>query len=106
MVDPAAVFGMIFGSEFFEVYVGKLALAVLSTLEMEDDSQDSEIRRQKIQEKMQVRFSLEFSDSDVKAVFSMTFTHTSENTAVSKGKGRKTCKYFERAPPAICRWSH
>ncbi|XP_022947140.1 chaperone protein dnaJ 10-like [Cucurbita moschata] len=54
MVDPAAVFGMIFGSEFFEVYVGKLALAVLSTLEMEDDSQDSEIRRQKIQEKMQL----------------------------------------------------
>ncbi|KAG7035073.1 Chaperone protein dnaJ 10 [Cucurbita argyrosperma subsp. argyrosperma] len=40
--------------EFFEVYVGKLALAVLSTLEMEDDSQDSEIRRQKIQEKMQL----------------------------------------------------
>ncbi|XVF45331.1 hypothetical protein PTKIN_Ptkin02bG0197300 [Pterospermum kingtungense] len=52
MLDPSVVFGMLFGSEFFEEYVGQLALASLSAVEIEDDSLDKDARMQKIQEKM------------------------------------------------------
>lgn len=55
-MDPAAVFGMLFGSEFFEEYIGKLALASLASIEVEDDSPDPEVRKQRIQEKMKVLF--------------------------------------------------
>lgn len=55
-MDASVVFGMLFGSEFFEDYVGQLALASLASVELEIDTEVPEVRRQKFLEKMKVSF--------------------------------------------------
>ncbi|CAH1451145.1 unnamed protein product [Lactuca virosa] len=52
MVDPSAVFGMVFGSDLFEDYIGELYMASIQTVELEEESKVPEVRRQKIQERM------------------------------------------------------
>ena len=72
MLDPSAVFGMLFGSEFFEEYVGQLAMAYLSAVELDDDSLANEACMQKIREKMKVKPFSEGLFSPLNVLLSIT----------------------------------
>lgn len=54
LMHPAAVFGMLFGSDVFVDYVGELRLASIQAVEEEEDEVVPELRRQNIQEKLKV----------------------------------------------------
>eukprot|EP01018_Ginkgo_biloba_P012375 Gb_05664 [translate_table: standard] len=50
MLDPTAVFAMLFGSELFEEYIGQLAMASMASSEMFIESDQVDAR--KLQEKL------------------------------------------------------
>lgn len=52
IIDPAAIFAMLFGSELFEEYIGQLAMA--SVASMDNFAEGEEFDARKLQEKMKV----------------------------------------------------
>lgn len=56
IIDPAAIFAMLFGSELFEEYIGQLAMASMASLDILTEG--DQIDTKKIIEKMRVNLSL------------------------------------------------
>ncbi|KAH0459438.1 hypothetical protein IEQ34_012252 [Dendrobium chrysotoxum] len=52
IIDPAAIFAMLFGSELFEEYIGQLAMASMASLDIFTEGEQIDAR--KLQEKMRV----------------------------------------------------
>lgn len=54
IIDPAAIFAMLFGSELFEEYIGQPAMASMASMDFFTDGEEVDTR--KLQEKMKVSF--------------------------------------------------
>lgn len=54
IIDPAAIFAMLFGSELFEEYIGQLAMASMASLDIFTEGEQFDAK--KLQEKMRVQF--------------------------------------------------
>lgn len=59
MIDPAAVFAMLFGSELFEEYIGQLAMASMASFDM--FAEGEQIDSKKLQDKMKVYIVLDWN---------------------------------------------
>lgn len=58
IIDPAAIFAMLFGSELFEEYIGQLAMASMASMDIFTEGEDFDAK--KLQEKMRVQFFISF----------------------------------------------
>lgn len=63
IIDPAAIFAMLFGSELFEEYIGKLAMASIASLDvfMESENVDTKVLQEKLRVKCLMLPSLSLS---------------------------------------------
>ncbi|KAJ6953170.1 hypothetical protein NC652_005001 [Populus alba x Populus x berolinensis] len=52
IIEPAAIFAMLFGSELFEAYIGQLAMASMASLDIFTEGEQLDTK--KLQEKMRV----------------------------------------------------
>ncbi|PNY16282.1 chaperone protein dnaJ 10-like [Trifolium pratense] len=52
IIDPAAIFAMLFGSELFEEYIGQLAMASMASMDIFTEGEQFDTK--KLQDKMRV----------------------------------------------------
>lgn len=55
LMDPGALFGMLFGSDVFVDYIGELQMASLASLSQEDGTHNQDVLKAKLQELQKVR---------------------------------------------------
>jgi hypothetical protein len=58
IIDPAAIFAMLFGSELFEEYIGQLAMASMASMDIFTEGEQFDTK--KLQDKMRVSFSYHY----------------------------------------------
>lgn len=56
-MDAASVFGMVFGSELFEDYIGQLAMAAMASLDISSDGQAITLRSAQEKLKVSIQYS-------------------------------------------------
>lgn len=87
IIDPAAIFAMLFGSELFEEYIGQLAMASMASLDVFTEGEEFDTR--KLQEKMRVNFFYSYF-----IVFKLHFTFCHIIKYVAKMGVLLLCKSF------------
>jgi len=68
IIDPAAIFAMLFGSELFEEYIGQLAMASMASMDIFTEGEQFDTK--KLQDKMRVSFSYHYSITAISFYFS------------------------------------
>ncbi|WVZ10906.1 hypothetical protein V8G54_015436 [Vigna mungo] len=78
IIDPAAIFAMLFGSEFFEEYIGQLAMASMASMDFFTEGEQFDTK--KLQEKMRL-----VSDYLSEALYFVGFVSPSQQFTIDVG---------------------
>lgn len=97
MLDPMAVFALLFGIELFEDYKGHTAVASMASSELTGENKDPD----KLHENLKVSGTEHISTT---VAVPHSFTLKKIHLGCSKRRRRKTSKILERVSLSVCPW--